>query len=185
MRSPSAALMRALRDRRAESQRGILLFEIVLVVILISLLFLIALERLLPLRGQAEEAAVVASVGAMQSALGMHVAERVLHEGIESLGAFERSNPVELMSRPPGGYIGALPTVDAQQLQGGQWAFARDRGVLVYRVRYPQYFSGGLMDPPRAEWRIGLQYDDADGARQALRGVVLEPLAEADWPVEP
>lgn len=179
--------MTVLRDRGRlrPGARGIALFESVLMVIMISLLFLIALERLLPLRGQAEGAAVLTSIGAMQASLGSEVAARVLGKGADALPEFAASNPVDLLLKPPGGYVGARASVDPAALAPGEWAFDSGRGVLVYRVRYAQYFEGSLMDPPRGEWRIELHYAGESTAPGDIRGVLLTPLARTRWRHDP
>lgn len=179
--------MTVVRDRRGgcPGALGIALFESLLIVIMISLLFLIALERLLPLRGQAESGAVLASIGAMQASLGSEVAARVLREGAEALPGFAASNPVDLLLKPPGGYVGARASVDPAALAPGEWAFDVGRGVLVYRVRYAQYFEGSLMDPPRGEWRIELHYGGDATAPGDIRGVLLTPLARTRWRYDP
>ncbi len=162
-------------------QRGMLLLELVLVVILVALLFMVAIDRLLPLRGQAEGAAVLGSLGAMQASLGSEVADRVLRGGSDALLAFENANPVDFLSRPPAGYRGPMASVDAAALAPGEWAFDRGRGVLVYRVRFSDQFRGSLLDPPRGEWKIELQYRDGERTAERIRGVLLVPLAETEW----
>lgn len=179
------------RDRRRDCRRsrrcagGIALFEIVLVIIMISVLFLVAMQRLLPLRGQAEAAMVVSSIGAMQASLGSEVAARVLREGADALPDLAASNPVDLLLKPPGGYQGARASVDPTALAPGEWAFDTGRGVLIYRVRYAQYFEGGLMDPPRGEWQIELHYAGDSNAPGDIRGVLLSPLAGTRWRYDP
>jgi len=159
------------------------MFEVVLVVIMVALLLLVAIDQLLPLRGQAEGAAVQQSIGVMQAALGHHVAAEVMREGTNTLPSLDNSNPVDLLLQPPGGYQGEREHVDPATLEPGNWAFDAERGVLVYRVRYPEYFEGDLMDPPRGEWRVVVHYA---GAREPgnIRGVLLMPLAATEWRYE-
>jgi hypothetical protein len=162
-------------------QFGIVMLEVVLVTILLLILFLLGLKLLLPLRGKAEEASVIASIGAMQASLGQEVAARVLRDGFGRLAELDGSNPVLLLSRPPQDYIGARRHLDPATLAPGSWAFDSARGVLVYRVRYAQYFRGDLMQPPRGEWRIALHYAGDSRAAAEIRGVLLTPLAGMHW----
>lgn len=157
------------------------MLEVVLVVILISILFLVALSQLLPLRGQAEQAAVIGSVGAIEASLGFEVADRVMRIGHDALPELDRANPVLMLGKPPDGYVGQRPVVDPASLEPGSWAFDSGRGVLVYRVRYPQYFRGSLLDPPRGEWQVQLVYRGESRAARDIRAVRLVPLAETDW----
>jgi type II secretory pathway pseudopilin PulG len=173
-----------LPPRAAQHQSGALLLEIVLVVVLVSLLFLVAYERLLPMRGQAEGATVTGSIGAMQASLGAEVAARVLRQGSDALLELDRSNPVDFLIKPPGGYQGASAGLDPASLPPGGWGFDSSRGVLVYRVRYPQYFDGSLLDPARAEWRVELRYGSEQADPHDIRGVLLVPLSETRWLVD-
>lgn len=167
---------------RSGQQRGATLLEVVIVVILFSLMMLVALDRLLPLRGQAEAAAVIGSEGNMQARLGGEVAQRVIRDGLPSVLGLEGSNPMALVETPPPTYRGEFDRVDATALAPGDWAFDRSRGVLVYRVLYAQYFDGEPADPPRAEWRIELHFaDGADGDPDSLRAVLLVPLGKPSW----
>lgn len=167
---------------RRRRHSGFSLLELVVVVILMSLLFLVALEKLLPLRGQAEAAAVLQNEGAMQAGLGQEVANRVLKRGFLDLPALAGSNPMDFMTQPPPNYLGAMDRVDPAKLPSGGWAFDRGRGVLVYRVRFDEYFNGQPDDPPRAEWRIEVRYaKDAEPTPENIRGVLLVPLGKPSW----
>lgn len=167
---------------RHRRQQGASLLELVIVVILFSLMLLVALDRLLPLRGQAEAAAVIGSEGNMQARLGGEVAKRVIRDGLPAVLALERSNPMALVEAKPPTWRGEFARVDAAALQPGDWAFDRSRGVLVYRVLYTQYFDGEPSDPPRAEWRIELRFAEGAGRDpESLRAVLLVPLGKPSW----
>jgi len=160
---------------------GMALLEVILVIIMVAFLFLIAMDRLLPLRGQAEAASVTVSIGVMQAALGNRIAATVLKEGFAALPQYVGSNPVDLLAKPPKGYLGAQPEVDLDALPPGSWVFDESRGTLIYRVRYGEYFEGSLRDPPRGEWRIEARYADDSTRPEDLRSVLLVPLAEVRW----
>jgi len=157
--------------------------KFVIVVILILLFFLVAFDQWLPLRGQAEAAGVQQTIGMMQAVLGHRVATQVIRDGMDTLPALDNSNPVNLLLDPPRGYVGVHDPLDPATLEPGSWAFDASRGVLVYRVRYDEYFDGSLMDPPRGEWRVIVHYA---GAREPgnIRSVLLTPLAETSWRFE-
>ncbi|HEX5756577.1 MAG TPA: type II secretion system protein [Arenimonas sp.] len=167
---------------RHRRQQGASLLELAIVIILFSLMLLVAIDRLLPLRGQAEAAAVLSSQGNMQARLGGEVAQRVIRDGLPAVLALEGSNPMALIETPPPTYRGAFARIDLNELQPGDWAFDRSRGVLVYRVQYAQYFDGEPSDPPRAEWRIELHFAEGTGREpEALREVLLVPLGKPSW----
>ena len=163
---------------------GVSRLEMLIAVIGIALLILLTLDRLLPLRGQAEAASVMNAEGAMRSALGIETAARVLRVGFEALPELAGSNPMDLLAERPANDQGARPAVDAHELAPGAWAFDAGRGVLVYRVRFAQYFTGPLTDPARAEWRIDVLYAGDPGQPENIRGVQLTQLAAGRWAVD-
>ena len=163
---------------------GVSRLELLIAVIAIVLLILLTLDRVLPLRGQAEAAAVINAEGAMRSALGIETAARVLRVGFKALPELAGSNPMDLLAERPANDQGTRPAVDAHELAPGAWAFDAGRGVLVYRVRFAQYFTGPLTDPARVEWRIEIVYAGDPGQPDNIRGVLLTQLAARRWAVD-
>lgn len=168
-------------------QRGFSLLELVVVVILVALLFLFAFDRLMPLRGQAEGTQVASVTGALRSALGMEVAERIVSDGPGAIAELEGANPMTLLQEPPRGYLGERGAAGASDVPGGSWYFDPDRGTLHYRVRFPQYLEGKPEPPVELGWKIQLLYEDAgedggfDPDTDSLQGVTLAPTDEYQW----
>lgn len=169
-------------------QHGFSLLELVIVVILVTLLFLFAFDRLMPLRGQAEGTQVASVIGAMRSALGMEVAERIVDQGPEAIADLKGANPMTLLQQRPGKYLGERSEEDNQDIPGGAWYFDPGRGVLHYRVRFPRYLEGEPKPPVDLSWKVRLQYEDEeqtgryDPDTDSVRGVTLAPLDPHRWP---
>lgn len=169
-------------------QRGFSLLELVIVVILVALLFLFAFDRLMPLRGHAEGTQVASVIGALRSALGMEVAERIVDEGPESIAELQGANPMTLLQQRPVRYLGERSGSDNREIPEGAWYFDPDQGVLRYRVRFPQYLEGEPDPPVELSWQVRLQFEDEGGNGRydpdtdALRGVTLAPLDDHQWP---
>lgn len=169
-------------------QRGFSLLELVIVIILVALLFLFAFDRLMPLRGQAEGTQVASTIGAMRSALGMEVAERIVDQGPASVAELQGANPMTLLQQLPDGYLGEVSGAADPDIAGGSWYFDTNREVLRYRVRFPQYLEGQPDPPTELSWRVRLEYEDEnrtghfDPETDTLRGVVLAPLDTHSWP---
>jgi type II secretory pathway pseudopilin PulG len=146
------------------------MLELVLVVILVVVLYVLAIDRILPLRGDAEAAHAAAVAGSLRSALGMEVADRVLRESVTAVRGVDGMNPMRLLAEQPDNYLGEVDGVRPERLQAGHWYFDRSTGELVYLVRHAQYFRTDLPGPPRLVFRTELVYNERDelaGARLA------------------
>lgn len=130
-------------------QQGFSLIELLVVVGLVVFLFVMSFERLLPLRGAAEQVQVQQTIGALRSAIGFEAARRVVQGGgIERIWAMERQDPLRWLTVTPKGYRAEGPSGAR-----GEWAFDARRGELVYRLRYPEYvFTAD--GRPELRWRI-------------------------------
>jgi len=166
---------------------GFTLLELVVVIIIISILLVVAADRLLKVRAQAERAAVARAVGNMRSALGMALAKDIAHDDWPAIMALPGSNPMALMTRIPGNYLGVVQDPDPARIDAMQWYFDADKHALVYRVRYADGFHSPLGGPARLRFRIEAQYADNNGNGRFDRGVDtfqgldLVPLEHVTW----
>ena len=161
--------MSALRGSRRRPGRrgaaGFSLFELVIVVCIVALLVAAAAERLTSLRAVAERGAVESFIGNLRSAAGMRVASYVAKGQMQEISRFAGANPVDWLAQVPDNYQGAFYGMDPALVDGGNWYFdSRDR-VLVYRVRFAEYFETPLTGPPRARFAVVLVYDTPSGSR--------------------
>ncbi|HKK06565.1 MAG TPA: prepilin-type N-terminal cleavage/methylation domain-containing protein [Gammaproteobacteria bacterium] len=167
---------------------GFTLLELVVVIIIISILLAIAAERLLKIRAQAERAAVARAVGNMRSALGMRLAKDIADDNWPAIGKLAGSNPMTLMTRIPGNYLGVIQDPEPAKIAGMQWYFDAGAGALVYRIRYAESFRSPLPGPARLRFRIEAQYRDRNGNGRfdprvdGFEGLDLVPLEHVAWP---
>lgn len=136
--------------------RGRGLLDTAIVVCLLSVLLLIASQRLLPLRGEAEAAHVTTVIGQLRSALGLTAAEMILREGVDSLQRLPGSNPVALLEEAPRNYRGEISVEQSVQVDPGSWYFVPATGHLGYRIRHPQYRADPSSTSGDRLWRIEL-----------------------------
>lgn len=168
-------------------QRGFSLLELVIVIAIIVLLLVIAVDKLLPLRVDAERTAMENVLGALKSALNIEVAAHIAKGQIPLLAALQDSNPMNRLSEQPKNYAGEFDAPDPIAIEGGQWYFDRHDHSLVYRVSNVESFQTSLPDPPRARFAVRLDYDDMNGNNSfdkgidAIRGVKLEALEAYTW----
>ena len=154
--------------RRRTGRRGAAgfsLFELVIVVCIVAVLAAAAAERLTAVRAMAERGAVEFFIGNLRSAAGMRVASYVAKGQLQEISKIAGANPVDWLAQVPDNYQGAFYGMDPALIDGGQWYFdSRDR-MLVYRVRYAEYFETPLSGPPRARFTVVLVYDTPSGSR--------------------
>lgn len=166
---------------------GFSLLELVVVIIIISILMVLAIQRLLSLQVDAERVVMESVVGALRSAIGIKVAEKIVRQNIGDLATLENGNPMNLLAETPSNYIGELTGADPLTLVPGSWYFDSDNHVLVYIVDNIGYFSGGMTDPSRARFRMRLVYTDKnnngsyDSGVDSIEGLRLAPLESYRW----
>lgn len=161
--------------RTQHQAAGFTLLELVIVIILVILLFLVAFNRLLPLRGDAESAHVATMVGTLQSAIGMEAAMRVTRYGIGQLAALDGINPMALLQEPPANYLGEDPP---GTVPPGSWYFDSSTSQLLYRVRYPQYLDRQLHSPVHLAWLVVVEIS---GDEHRPSGIRLVPGDNPGW----
>jgi type II secretory pathway pseudopilin PulG len=152
------------------------LLEIVVVVCLVLVLVAVAADRLLPLRGAAEQASFERTLGAMRSALGTAATAAVLKTpGMSGVMGLAGSDPMDLLEVSPPHETGTEFPQDG--IGPGRWFFARSSGILYYGVRYPQYFHGGHGRPPVIRLEILVEAGTSDAAANTLQLRVLDPYS--------
>ncbi len=166
---------------------GFSLIELIIVVILVGILYVIAIDKLLDMRVDAERVAVENAVGTLKSALSIEVAAHIARDDIKGLYALEGSNPMNRLSGKPENYLGELDGPAPAAIEGGNWYFDTRNATLVYRVKYGEHFKTTLLGPPRARFAVRLDYDDVNGNRvfdkdtEQIHGVRLDALETYAW----
>jgi len=158
-----------------------------IVIVIVSLLAVIATDRLLKLRYEAERVTVESVVGGMRSALYIDFAAAAARGETERIDTAGGSNPMLQLSAKPGNYAGEFYGPDPAVFAPGTWYFdTRDRAI-VYIVRFPEQFVTGLNGPPRARFTVEPDYEDIDGngrfdpGRDPVLGLKLVPLEPYSW----
>ena len=115
--------------RTSANQSGFTLLELIIVITLVIAAVPDRLVALMPLRGSAEAAHVATTVGTLRSALGMHVAERIVTDSLDAVAELDGGNPMQLLEQPPASYIGEVETSGAD-IPPGSWFFETQPGRL-------------------------------------------------------
>lgn len=176
--------MRHLSATSGRACRGGSVLETLLVLGLVTALVLIALDRFISLRVEAERTAMEGVVQALRAA----ALERALH----SRASGDRdnatdpldSNPMVWLARPPLNYLGELAGPDPATIPGGQWYFDTRDKFLVYRVEHEAYFDSPLAGAARVRFKLVVDAADTlrNGPPEAAPGDVLDMNIKA---VEP
>ncbi|RJQ49163.1 MAG: type II secretion system protein [Gammaproteobacteria bacterium] len=170
-----------------DKARGFSLIEMVIAVILVGILYVIAIDKLLEMRVDAERVAMENVVGALKSALSIEVAAHIVRDDIKGLYTLEGTNPMRRLSEKPRNYLGELAAPDPAAIEGGNWYFDTREAALIYRVQYGDFFKTTLLGPPRARFAVRLDYDDLNGNRvfdqgvEEVHGLRLEALESYAW----
>lgn len=168
-------------------RRGFSLLELLIVIVILSVLLVVAIDRLLVLRFEAERATVQTVIGALRSGLYIDFAGAAARGDLKRMDTIRGSNPMLHLAEKPEAYVGEFFGPDPKVFEPGTWYFdLRDRS-LVYVVRFPQQFVTSLSGPPRLRLMVEPDYDDIDRngrfdpGRDPVRGLKLEPLEPFFW----
>lgn len=168
-------------------QQGFSLFELAVVVVIISVLLWVIGARLFRLQVDAEQVVVDHVLGSLRSAIGMKVAQLEIHADWRGMAGLEGSNPMDQLEHAPKTYLGAFRGQDPARIEGGYWYFDIGARALVYRVRNADRLNGGLRNPARIRWTVRLQYQDRNGngvfdpATERVNGFELVPMEPYRW----
>ena len=153
------------RRRETPARRGFTLLELVIVIGIIGFLIVLALDRLLGLRVEAERVAMEEVLGALRAGVAMELVSLVVQGRDGDLVRLDGGNPMDSLMQAPPNYLGEREAADPERIPAGSWYFDRGDRLLVYCVRYGKYFETELSGPARARFRLELVYRDrnADG----------------------
>ena len=149
---------------------GFTLLEMVIVIILISILGLIILNRVWKYRVYAEEAVVTATVGNIRSALGLEVAQLAVRGNAHKISRLENTNPMELMAQKPDNYLGEFSN-SSKINQTGVWYFDKNEKTLNYIVSYTEHFQSKVKGTPRTRHKLKLVYTDNNNNKRFDKGI--------------
>jgi prepilin-type N-terminal cleavage/methylation domain-containing protein len=171
------------------AERGFSLLELLIVIVIVSVLVMVAIDRLLVLRFEAERVTVQSVIAALKSGLYVEFAGAAASGQTAAMDAAKGSNPMLRLSERPDTYAGEFFGADPALFEPGTWYFdTRDR-ALVYLVRFPEQFVTPLPGPARLRLRVEPDYDDLDRngrfdpGRDPVRGLTLVPLEPFQWKV--
>ncbi len=141
---------------------GFSLLEIIVVVIIVSILFTLALSYLFKWRIAAERTSFKKLTSEMNSAIKLEVTAHYARGRLQDIVKLVGSNPLNYAIEKPNGYVGEKTTPNLLELNPGDWVYDTSKKLLIYRVRYPEHFSTKLAGIKRIELKISLIYTDSN-----------------------
>lgn len=179
------------------------LFRLIVLLILILIFIGVATRKIWELRIAAERVGVMHTVGALQSALGIHLSKIVVRDGVGGIATLHQTNPITLLQGAadeageapfgvasgiaPANYRGEFITSEAPQ-EEGIWYFDLDQRTLVYRVTFAEHFhSSNPALPDQLRYQLVVRYTDLnangrlDSREEPAEGIAIEPLDAYTW----
>jgi type II secretory pathway pseudopilin PulG len=132
---------------------GFSLFELMVVLIVISLMGLVLLDRLLYYQEQAEKTAMEQTVTILRVALHMREGE-LMARGLDAqVTQLAMENPMSWLSPKPANYAGEINGTSAN-IPASSWYYDRRDQVLVYKVKHRRHLAEGGADKGEIRFRI-------------------------------
>lgn len=169
---------------------GFTLFELIVVIILVSLLSGMLFRRFLDYQEVAEKAAMEQTAGAIRSALAIQMAGLIAQGKVEELPKLATLNPVTLLAEVQKNYAGEFYEPGADDIPPGSWYYDLKRKQLVYRVQRGEHFVPDEQGNKSVRYRVSLVYNqplDRTAPATEVRnigGVVLQEVEPYVWKVK-
>ncbi len=113
-------------------QAGFTLFELLGIILLVSVLSLVLYDRFLGYQALAEKTAMEMTVINMRSGLRLRVAELMMEGKMDEMAGLVHENPINWLAAPPPNYIGTLQNPEQNAIPGNAWYFDTSRHELIY-----------------------------------------------------
>ena len=116
----------------SQASKGFSLFELIVYILLVSIVFSVSMRRFSEFPGEAERANFLAINTQLKAAVNLQMMNAIARGNWDELGQLENSNPMDLMLETPSNYAGAFNLVDEQAMSRRTWYFDSYSGHLVY-----------------------------------------------------
>ncbi|VAW92079.1 hypothetical protein MNBD_GAMMA22-2336 [hydrothermal vent metagenome] len=166
---------------------GYSLLEIIIVIIIISILFTLALNHLFKWRIAAEQTSIKKLTSEMRDALKLEVSSYYAKGQLQGILKLVGTNPLNYTIEKPNAYLGEKNSPNLGKMQAGEWLYDTSKNLLIYRVRYPDYFVTNLTGIKRIELKISLVYADINNngkfnfGLDGLEGLRLVSTEQYSW----
>jgi len=166
--------------------RGFSLVELVVVLVIVSIISAILLDRVKFYQEQAEKATMEATAAAIQAGLHLRLAGYLASGQDRDVQRLATENPIDWLARKPESYAGALDRVAARDLPGGTWYFDLTDRTVVYRVRYGRTFVADAEGVKEVRFRANIDYGRLEPGSNliGIKRLDFAPVHPYQWPID-
>ncbi len=187
--------------------RGFSLFELVVFIISVAIIYAAAARRFSDFPGEAERANFLAVTTQIQSSITLEAMLSLSRDGANNIAAYVNSNPMDMLLEPPRNYIGLIDSANATNLDRRIWYFDPQTRELVYLANDSDnlYHVIGESRVPATEIRFvvsaeyvyrdkstgvpvsltNLSSDYSEQYEKKFSGLLLKPVIPFDWQTGP
>jgi type II secretory pathway pseudopilin PulG len=170
---------------RCRPAAGFTLFELIIVVCLVSIMAGILINRLQIYKEAAEKAAMQQTAAAIKSALQMRVAAYMISARDKEIENLRNENPVNWLQEKPADYAGEFYADAYARARPGSWYFDLSRRELIYVINLGDNFKPGADGRKWVRYRVSIEYESVPekGAppRKVLSAVNFAPVRPYVW----
>ena len=194
---------------RIKQSGGFSLFELVVFIICVAIIYSAASNRFAEFPGEAERANFLAVSAQIQAAVNLEMMMGILASNQEVISRYETANPMDFLLEAPSNYLGAYYLPDAGRLPRRSWYFDQSSNELVYLINDAEgvYLLRDGEQVPTTELRFHIEIDyryrdtitglpveessiddgpdTGDRIRRSLAGMVLRPVSPYVWGTSP
>lgn len=120
---------------------GFTLFELAVVVAIVSVLMVIFLNRMGFYRREVERLAFEQTLAAIRAETSLQNYARMTGSKTIDVHTLAGQNPINWLAQKPGNYLGEFYSPDTKKLASGNWFFDRSNGLLVYLLNESNTFD--------------------------------------------
>lgn len=173
---------------RAKRTHGFTLIEFLVVIVIISTLGAVLLDRMLFYQEAAEKAAMEQLAGTLRSALHLQIADKLIRGKSQAVQSLADENPMDWLVEYPANYLGERFAPQADEVPRANWYFDLKDRHLVYKVSRGAHFAPNQQGRKEVRYAVRLVYvhqkaqagrEEADN--QEINGVILALVEPYQW----
>jgi len=163
-----------------QHSKGFTLFELIVFIIVVGIVFAYAMNRFRGFPGAAERANFMSVASQMQSGVNMEMMAGIARGTFRELSELEGTNPMNLLLEPPTNYLGSFGFIQNFDLPRRSWFYDSNRNQLVYLVNDDTdvFYLVNSVPVPTNEIRFELinKYRE-----DKWTGILIQPILPYSW----